>query len=343
MSAPPRSTLSPLDFPRGRELVGRFAGLPIVIIGDLMIDQFIVGRVNRISPEAPVPVVEFDRDEFRIGGAANVAHNVHALGGSVDVIGVIGSDDDGTRLTNDLCAHDIGTSGVVPDHGRRTTKKVRVVTTRNQQVARIDYESDGEVKGAVEAALIAACERAARSARAIVVSDYLKGTVTHTLMRRAVGLAHELRVPLLVDPKIPHLEYYAGAMLVTPNNHEAEVATHMRIRSNDEARAAAHAFRRRTACDSVLITRGESGMWLLDGLAEGHLPAAAREVSDVTGAGDTVIATLALALAAGATMAEAAALANHAAGVTVSKFGPATVTPEELLEALTRSGDRPSV
>lgn len=336
MSAPSGSTLGPLDFPRGRDLVGRFAGLPIVIIGDLMMDQFIVGRVTRISPEAPVPVVEFDHDEFRIGGAANVAHNVRALGGSVDVIGVVGGDDEGIRLTSDLRAHDIGASGIVPDQGRRTTKKVRVVTTRNQQVARIDYESDGEVKGPVEAALIAAFERAARSARAIVVSDYLKGTVTHTLMRRAVGLAHETRVPLLVDPKIPHLEYYAGARLVTPNNHEAEVATHMRIRSNEEARAAAHAFRQRAACDSVLITRGESGMWLLDGSAEGHLPAATREVSDVTGAGDTVIATLALALAAGAAMAEAAALANHAAGVTVSKFGPATVTPEELLEALTR-------
>ena len=142
-------------------------------------------------------------------------------------------------------------------------------------------------------------------------------------------------VPLIVDPKIPHLACYAGATLITPNHHEAETATHMRIRTDDDARAAAHAFRKAAQCEAVLITRGEHGMWLSDAGLDGSVGAIAREVSDVTGAGDTVVATLALALAAGATISEAAVLANHAAGIVVGKFGPATVTPKELLESLT--------
>ena len=150
-------------------------------------------------------------------------------------------------------------------------------------------------------------------------------------MAHVVACGHRRGVPVLVDPKIPHLEYYAGASLVTPNHHEAEAATHLRIRSDDDARNAAHAFRERAKCEGVLITRGEHGMWLAHETAEGHLPASAREVADVTGAGDTVVATLALAVAAGATWAEAAQLANEAAGIVVGKFGAATVTPEELL------------
>ena len=155
------------------------------------------------------------------------------------------------------------------------------------------------------------------------MSDYLKGTITRVVI-------DALRMPIIVDPKIPHLACYAGATLVTPNHYEAETATHMRIWSDDDARAAARAFREAARCDAVLVTRGEHGMWLSDAGVEGAIPAVAREVSDVSGAGDTVVATLALAMAAGATLAEAAMLANHAAGIVVGKFGPATVTPDEL-------------
>ena len=171
----------------------------------------------------------------------------------------------------------------------------------------------------------------------LLVSDYLKGTVTSAVMRAILALkgAH---VPLLVDPKIPHLDCYQGASLVTPNHHEAETATNRRIRTDEEARAAAIEFRRRAGCDAALITRGELGMWLSSDTAEGAIPAVAREVSDVTGAGDTVVATIALALAAGATLVEAADLANHAAGVVVGKFGPATVSPEELLASVQATG-----
>jgi rfaE bifunctional protein kinase chain/domain len=330
----PDVALRPLGHDRAVDLIGLFTGVPILIVGDLMLDHFVFGRVNRISPEAPVPVVEFEREEFRVGGAGNVAHNVRGLGGAVDVVGVVGRDDHGARVRDALQTDGVGITGIVVDDSRPTTRKMRLVTSRHQQVARVDYESDREVSGEIEARLIVALDCVAATARAIVVSDYLKGAITRTLVARAVGIARDRRVPLLVDPKIPHLDYYTGATLLTPNNSEAEAASHTRIRTNGEAHAAARAIRQRLGCQGVLITRGESGMWLFDESGEGHLPAATREVADVTGAGDTVIATLALALAAGATVVEAAVLANAAAGISVGKFGPAGVTPDELRLAL---------
>lgn len=319
---------------RFRRSIERFRYTTVLIVGDIMLDQFVVGRVHRISPEAPVPVVEYERDEYRVGGAANVAHNIRALGGEVELIGLTGTDGAAQRLRHLLAEHRIGTSGIVGDPSRRTTTKLRVVTDRNQQVARIDYESDREATGATEEALAAQAERLAEKASIVVVSDYLKGTVTRGLMQRVVAAGRARRVPVLVDPKIPHIDYYAGTTIATPNQHEAEVATHMRIRSIEEAAEAARVFRERAGCERVLITRGEHGMCLLDDRGAEHFPAVAREVSDVTGAGDTVIAALALALAAGADLRDACTLANHAAGVVVGKFGPATLTPGELADAL---------
>jgi D-beta-D-heptose 7-phosphate kinase/D-beta-D-heptose 1-phosphate adenosyltransferase len=328
------ASLPPLPPDRARLIVDRFASASVLVVGDVMLDQFLVGRVERISPEAPVPIVAFDHEESRVGGAANVASNVAALGGTVHLVGLVGADAAADALRTGLEAHGIAADGLLTDHERRTTTKMRVVTSRNQQVARVDYETDTEAHGHVETALIERAAALAATVQAIVVSDYLKGTVTRTLMTRLAALAAARGVPLLVDPKIPHLGYYAGAALVTPNHHEAEVATHLRIRSEADAQVAARAFRDRARAAGVLITRGEHGMWLLDGSFEGHLPATAREVADVTGAGDTVIAALGLALAAGATSAEAARIANYAAGIVVGKFGPATVSPRELLQAL---------
>ena len=324
------------------QLIARLRKRPIVVVGDVMLDHFVVGAVDRISPEAPVPVVRFAREEYRLGGAANVAHNVRALGGDVIMAGVIGRDEAGDRLLQELDVLGIDTEGVVTDEARRTTRKLRVVTNRNQQVARVDYESDAELSGDTERQLAERVEQAARSVGVIVVSDYLKGAITRELMARLTACGRSRGIPVLVDPKIPHIDYYGGATLVTPNHVEAEAATHMRVRTSEDARTAARAFRRLSRCESVLITRGEHGMWLLewgpgnDGVprSEEELHAVAREVSDVTGAGDTVIATLALSLAAGARMADAAQLANYAAGVVVGKFGPGTVAPQELLEAL---------
>ena len=315
------------------DLLEKIAGRSILIVGDLMLDHFVVGRVDRISPEAPVPVVQYERDEYRLGGAANVASNIVAMGGRVQTIGVVGQDDDGKRLASEMGGTGIGTGGIVIDPARCTTRKLRVVTTRKQQVARIDYENDGEVSGPIEAAICRKIEELAASADAILVSDYLKGAISRTVAQTASTVARRRGIPLLVDPKVPHIDYYAGATVVTPNHHEAESVAHMRIRSTDDAREAARRFKERVGCEWVLITRGEHGMWLLAREGETNLPAEAREVADVTGAGDTVISALALGLAAGATLADAASLANRAAGIVVGKFGPATVTVDELRQA----------
>lgn len=321
-----------------QELLDRLSGRSVLVIGDLMVDQFVIGTVDRISPEAPVPIVRFDHETRRLGGAANVAHNVAALGGRVETIGVIGTDADGSRLLEDLASRSIGTAGIVSDASRCTTRKLRVVTTRNQQVARIDYEHDGEIGEAVEATVVQKVSDLAAAADAIVVSDYMKGVISPRVAAAAAKAATDHDIPLLVDPKVPHIEYYAGATVITPNHHEAEMVTHMRIRTDADAREAARRFRERARCASVLITRGEHGMWLLAESAsagenmEMPLPAEAREVADVTGAGDTVISALALAFAAGASLEDAARFANRAAGIVVGKFGPATVTVDEIRE-----------
>jgi D-beta-D-heptose 7-phosphate kinase/D-beta-D-heptose 1-phosphate adenosyltransferase len=322
-------------------IVERFGGRRVMVVGDVMIDHFVYGRVSRISPEAPVPVVLFDHEEFRLGGAANVAHNLAAFGGAPILLGLVGEDEGAHRIVQDCVRLGVDASGLVSVGTRPTTRKMRLVTTRNQQIARIDYEQEDDLEGTAEQAVIDATVGALDRADAVVVSDYLKGAVTARLMREVVGAARRRGVAVLVDPKIPHLDYYRGATLVTPNHHEAELATGMRIRGDDDARRAARTFRERAGCDAVLITRGEHGMWLLDGppAAEGSgtelaLDAVAREVADVTGAGDTVIATMALAVATGAGLPAAARLANHAAGIAVSKFGPAVVTREELQRAI---------
>ena len=318
---------------RAREIIARAGGVHVLVIGDAMVDKFIVGRVTRISPEAPVPVVAFDHDMYRIGGAANVASNVVALGGQATLVAVTGRDEASATLAQACREAGIAPS-FVGDGARSTTTKVRVVTDRNQQVARIDYESDAEIAGEIEERIIAEIRKHATRCSAIIVSDYLKGCVTRPVMQTAVSIGAERGVPVLVDPKIAHLDYYSGATIVTPNHHEAEAAIFKRVRSEEEARDAARLFRERARCRDVLMTRGDQGIWLLSSGMEGHLPAAAREVADVTGAGDTVIATLAVALAAGATLGEAARLANEAAGIVVGKFGPATTSTTELLAAL---------
>jgi D-beta-D-heptose 7-phosphate kinase/D-beta-D-heptose 1-phosphate adenosyltransferase len=330
--------LPPIASDRVRRITASLAGTHVLVVGDAMLDKFISGRVTRLSPEAPVPVVMFDHESHRMGGAANVAHNITALGGHATLVAVTGQDDAAATLAH-ACRDANIAPAFISDPDRPTTTKVRIVTERNQQVARIDYEADSEISGGVEQRVVAAVQQHATGAAAIVVSDYLKGSVTARVMQAAVAVAAERHIPVLVDPKIPHIDYYAGVTVITPNHHEAEIATNMRVRTEDEARSSARAFKQRAACGAVLMTRGDQGMWLLGSDVEGNLPASAREVADVTGAGDTVIATMALALAAGATLAEAARLANEAAGIAVAKFGPATVSPAELLTALESSAN----
>ena len=328
--ADPAPELPPLDRPRGLALVEAMRDVHVVVVGDVMLDHFMVGRVSRVSPEAPVPVVEFEREFCVPGGAANVACNARVLGAQVTLVGLVGEDAAAADLRGLLEGRGVSARGLVVDPSRPTTRKTRLATTRNQQVARIDVERAGDAQDAVDDALAAALEAAATTAHVVIVSDYLKGVVTARVMARAVASAGQRRVPLLVDPKVPHLARYGGATLLTPNHHEAETATGVRIRTIADARKAARLLTEQARVDGVLVTWGEQGVWLSHGAVEGHLPATAREVADVTGAGDTVVATLGTALAAGATSAEAARLANEAAGIVVTRFGTAAATAADL-------------
>ncbi len=328
-------TLSALGRSRAEQILARLGGRRILVVGDVMLDRFIVGTVSRISPEAPVPVVRYRSEHVRLGGAANVAHNLAALGANVSLIGIVGRDAAADRLREALTKAGVPATHLVVDPSRLTTEKVRVVTERNQQVARIDYEEDAVANADVQRAMLA-CVGALGDTDAILVSDYLKGAVTALVVRTLIETrrAGAPVVPVVVDPKVPHLGYYRGASVITPNHHEAEQATHSRIRTESDAQRAAQALRAEVGCEAVLITRGDQGLWLSAASEEGAAPAAAREVSDVTGAGDTVVATLTLGLAAGATLSEAAFLANVAAGIVVGKFGPATVSAAEILERI---------
>lgn len=323
-------------------VLSRLRGRRIAVVGDVMLDHFMFGHVDRISPEAPVPVVRFARDEFRLGGAANVAHNIVALGGEARLVGLVGEDEAAERLVSELKAVGLDGGGLVADAARPTTRKTRVVTLRNQQVARVDYENDGPATGVPFDRLIEQVTSAGRACDAIVLSDYRKGVVTPPVIAAAVAAATTNRIPLLVDPKVPQAERYRGASLITPNHHEAELMTQISIRSVDDAAQAARALYERTGA-SVLITWGEHGMFVFDRSSpsgvEEVLPAAAREVADVTGAGDTVIAVLALGLAAGASLLEAARLANVAAGLVVGRFGPTAPTADELAAAVHAARD----
>jgi D-beta-D-heptose 7-phosphate kinase/D-beta-D-heptose 1-phosphate adenosyltransferase len=318
-------------------LIERFSGRRIGVIGDVMLDHFVIGTVDRISPEAPVPVVKFAREEYRLGGAANVAHNLSTLGAEVRLVGLVGQDDAAATLARELAAHRLSAADLVADPDRPTTQKTRIVTSRNQQVARIDREEDGESTAGARAALAAAASSVASAVDAVVLSDYRKGVVTPDIIASAIAAADGRRVPVLVDPKVPEAARYRGATLLTPNHHEAELMTGITIRTDEDAARAARRLHELTGA-SVVITRGEHGMWVLDTSGrvpeETGLPAVAREVADVTGAGDTVIAVFAMALSARLALVDAARLANAAAGLVVARFGPATIRPDELRQAV---------
>jgi D-beta-D-heptose 7-phosphate kinase/D-beta-D-heptose 1-phosphate adenosyltransferase len=303
-----------------------------------MLDEFLWGRVSRISPEAPVPVVEVTRQSYHVGGAGNVARNVRSLGGAVALAGVVGRDEAGARIGVELEAAGVEPALAPAEPSRPTTVKTRIIA-HHQQVVRADREQAEDLSREVEGDLLERARRAAGGCRAVVVSDYRKGVVTRRVMRNVLALAERRRIPVLVDPKVRHLSLYRRATIVTPNQLEAEEATGIRIRGAADLGAAGQALLKALACKAVLLTRGELGMSLFArGRPPVHIKAAAREVFDVTGAGDTVIATLALALCAGGSLVEAAALANFAAGVAVAKLGTATVSPGEVLAAV---GKRP--
>jgi D-beta-D-heptose 7-phosphate kinase/D-beta-D-heptose 1-phosphate adenosyltransferase len=317
---------------RADELIRDMRDRKIVVLGDVMLDEFVWGDVSRISPEAPVPVVDIQRESVHLGGAANVLANVVALGAKACVVGVVGNDTAGEQLRSSLKeASSLQTDDyLVVDEARPSTTKTRIIA-HSQLVVRADREQRTPVNGKIEAQILSSLKLALQGADAFVVSDYDKGVVTPSILGQILQVAYE-RLPVLIDPKIRNFSHYQPATLITPNHHEALRLTNTEEDSDKGLEKAAQIIQERLRCDAVLITRGDRGIMLLE---RDHDPVfvgtTAREVYDVTGAGDTVIATLAAALAAGATMLEAANLANHAAGIVVGKVGTATVSAEELL------------
>lgn len=316
---------------RGTEILRDLHNRKIVVLGDVMLDEFVWGDVTRISPEAPVPVVDVRRESIHLGGAANVLANLIALGASGSVVGVIGNDDAGKRLRNGLRElGDEANDNLIVDELRPSTIKTRIIA-HSQLVVRADRESRTPVNSQIEEQIVGRLKEALHEADAFVVSDYDKGVVTQRILAEILPFAYE-RVPVLIDPKLRNFNFYRPATLVTPNHHEALRMSDSEDHSDDGSRHAATTIRNKLGCDAVLITRGDRGMMLLEGDGEPvYVNTAAREVYDVTGAGDTVIAALAAALATGASMLEAAALANHAAGIVVGKVGTATATADELI------------
>jgi D-beta-D-heptose 7-phosphate kinase/D-beta-D-heptose 1-phosphate adenosyltransferase len=309
-------------------------GRRILVLGDVMLDEFIWGRVARISPEAPVPVVEVTGQSFHLGGAGNVAANVRSLGGEAALAAVVGADEAGGRIEEALAKSGIASCLERAGSGRPTTVKTRVVA-HNQQVVRTDREDTSDVDRETEAAIVETLRRELPTCEALVISDYQKGTVTASLLRKALPLARRRGVPVFVDPKPRHFLRYRGVALVTPNQAEAELATGLSLGDDDALVAAGKRILSQLKCRAALVTRGEHGMSLFErGRPPVHVSASAREVFDVTGAGDSVIATMALAVVAGATLPEAALLANCAAGVVVGKVGTAQATPDEVLATL---------
>ena len=322
-------------------VIARFGRVRVLVAGDLMLDHFIWGTVERISPEAPVPVVRVTAESRRLGGAANVVNNLRALGGQVIACGVIGADPAGRHLADDLRRLGANVAGVVRSRAAATTRKTRIIA-HQQQVVRLDREDvaqgDGRAAAQARGFLLANIGRA----DVVVISDYGKGLITPALLATLAAVRAHRPFPLVIDPKRVNFPSYRGASLLTPNREEASQASGIDIRDQRSLASAGAALLARWQAEAVLITRGEQGMSLfVPGAPPRHFPTVARHVYDVTGAGDTVIATCALALGAGASLETAAVLANHAAGIVVGEVGTATVTAAQLKAGLrSRRGSR---
>ena len=314
---------------RVEQILNAFTGKTIIIVGDAMLDEFIWGKVHRISPEAPVPVVEVIEETYRLGGCANVAANIQELGGTAIPIGIVGRDAASDRIGELLEKAGIETYGLVRAD-RPTTLKSRILA-HSQQVVRTDRESKKPLSAELNSDLTALFNQFLPKAAAVIVSDYDKGVVNRDLMTNILPRAKSAGVPVFLDPKVHHADYYRPITLITPNHHEAQLLTGLGIDGDRSLEEAGRRLLEKFECEYALITRGEEGMSLFNKAGAHHLPTFAREVFDVTGAGDTVIATLALASAGGGTMEESAILANHAAGIVVGKVGTATVSRSELV------------
>jgi D-beta-D-heptose 7-phosphate kinase/D-beta-D-heptose 1-phosphate adenosyltransferase len=329
--------LDRLTADRVEEILRAARDIRALVVGDLMLDKYIIGTVDRISPEAPVPVLHVEHESSAMGGAANVAANIVALGAGADVVGCVADDEAGRTLQAGMEAAGVGTAGLVVVPDRPTTVKTRVLA-RHQQVVRVDRENSGDVSEAVAGRLVQRLDRLASSCDVLVLEDYNKGVLVPEVIDAALEVGKGRGIPTVVDPKRLRFRRYAGATVFKPNAKELAESLGDRIHPDDPAWM--ESTRRSLACEVLLLTLGEEGMALSADDVYLRVPAVARDVYDVSGAGDTVTAVMAVTIAAGASVEEAAVLANHAAALEVGRAGVVTVSAQEVLDQVRRFGNR---
>ncbi len=321
-------------------LLNGFKDVSILVVGDIILDHFIWGRVERISPEAPVPVVEVTSESMHLGGATNVVNNIHSLGGRVNLCGIIGRDEAGEKILDTLKVKGIPTDGIFFDESVPSTIKTRIIA-HNQQVVRFDKEKKGGIGQEATKAILDYAGNRVDEVGALIISDYAKGVVTKELVKELIAICKKKGKIVAVDPKVKHADFYEGATVITPNTLEASKASGIDIEDDESLKRAGDLLLKSFDCDALLVTRGEQGMALFEKSGGfSSIPTVAHEVYDVTGAGDTVIGVLALALAGGATFLEAAMISNYAAGIVVGEVGTAAVKVKELRDAMINGIDR---
>jgi len=314
-----------------QKIIKDFKNRRILVIGDIILDHYIWGKVNRISPEAPVPVVEVTRENFLLGGAANVANNIVSLGAQAAVVGINGEDIAGEALRRILLKKGVDCGGLFTEN-RPTTVKTRVIA-HNQQVVRFDREDSKYVDGRILKGILSHIHGIVNDFDAVIISDYKKGMVTAELVRGILKKTRPKNMFVAVDPKVGHFDFYKGVSLITPNLMEAALGAGMEISDDESLNKAGQTLLKKLSLQAALITRGEHGMSLFEKKKVTHIPTVARKVYDVTGAGDTVISAFTLAAVSGASLEDSAVIANHAAGIVVGEVGTAVATPDQLLKS----------
>ena len=311
------------------KILENFKNKKILVIGDIMLDKYIWGDVSRISPEAPVQVVNVLKETYEAGGAANVANNIAALSGNAFMVGIAGSDEAKNILLEELRKKNVNTDGIFTDKDKPTTQKIRIIG-KSQQLLRVDYENNEHVHKNIEASIMGFLEKNINYADVVVISDYAKGVVTQEISKKILEISKKHNKPVIVDPKPKHKDFYSDATLITPNNSEASEMAGIEDGSDERIGEIGKKLMK-SLNTNVLITRGEKGMSLFEKDSKViHIPAKAKEVYSLIGAGDTVVATIAMAIASGSDLREAAVLSNIAAGIKVGKIGTASVSIEEI-------------
>ncbi|MBD3232320.1 MAG: D-glycero-beta-D-manno-heptose-7-phosphate kinase [candidate division Zixibacteria bacterium] len=317
-----------------RRLVSNVSGKKIMVLGDVMLDCYLWGEVSRISPEAPVPVVAVKRETYTLGGAGNVAKNLADLGAHPILVGARGEDENGKWLLRILKENKIDARGVKPEEGRNTTMKTRIVA-HSQQVVRADLEDESEISEELQDKIIRFIKRNTKDVQGLIISDYGKGVISQKLITEIIDLMNRRGIFIAVDPKESNFMNYQRVSVITPNHHEAGIALRKKIVDEDSLHQVGFGLVDLLEARAVLITRGEKGMSLFQPDSKvTHIPTVARQVYDVTGAGDTVIATLVAMKSAGATIRKSAYIANLAAGIVVGEIGTSTITVDKMLHAL---------